>query len=309
MKKSNSSLSRIFQNRKRKSSGVTMNSKPFFLYKKLVDKSTLLQGFSIPIKYQPIFLELSGGLLVHGESMMVKILIDGDLYDAEWKNQPFDQNKFAGHPDVKQFRYSENSPIAQKLRQIFYSTQNYVKAALADPNRPKKQTIKIPEDLQEYIVISSTAQSDVFAFDCITNADQEEIQDQISTITEESFENDTFIPKTDSSAGYRLSETVRKVRALDRNIGDSLKRLYDYRCQITGEKIGNEYAVEVVEAHHIAPFTTSLNNDTNHIIILSPTFHRIVHKANPVFDYTNLCYRFPNGVIEKVRLNKHLGIY
>ena len=281
---------------------------PLFLYKKLVDKSTLLQGFSIPVKYQPLFLELSGGLLVHGESMMVKILIDGELYEAEWKNQAFDQNKYAGHSDVMQFRYSENSPIAQKLRQIFFSTQNFVQAALADPNRPKKQTIKIPEEIQEYIVISSTAQADVFAFDCITSADQTEVHNQISDIPEESFENDSFIPKADATAGYKLSDSVRKVRKLDRSIGDSLKRLYDYRCQITGEKIGDEYAVEVVEAHHIAPFTTSLNNDTNNIIILSPTFHRIVHKANPVFDYANLCYTFPNGVVEKVRLNKHLGI-
>ena len=281
---------------------------PLFLYKKQVDKSTLLQGFSIPVKYQPLFLELSGGLLVHGESMMVKILIDNELYEAEWKNQAFDQNKYVGHSDVMQFRYSENSPIAQKLRQIFFSTQNYVQAALTDPNRPKKQTIKIPEEIKEYIVISSTAQSDVFAFDCITNADQTEVHDQISAISEESFENDSFIPKSDSTAGYKLSDSVRKIRKLDRSIGDSLKRLYDYRCQITGDKIGDEYAVEVVEAHHIVPFTDSLNNDTNNIIILSPNFHRIVHKANPIFDYANLCYRFHNGVIEKVKLNKHLGI-
>lgn len=281
---------------------------PLFLYKKLVDKSTLLQGFSIPIKYQPLFLELSGGMLVHGESMMVKILIDGELFDAEWKSQAFDQNKYAGHTDVMQFRYSENSSLAQKLRKIFLSTQNFVQTALADPNRPKKQTIKIPEELQEYIVISSTAQPDVFAFDCITNADQAEVHNQIAEFSEESFENETFFPKSDTTAGYKMSTSVRKVRKLDRSIGDSLKRLYDYRCQITGEKIGDEYAVEVVEAHHIAPFTTSLNNDTNNIIILSPSFHRIVHKANPIFVYENLCYRFPNGAIEKVKLNKHLGI-
>lgn len=282
---------------------------PLFLYKKLVDKSTLLQGFSIPIKYQPLFLELSGGLLVHGESMNVKILVDGELYEAEWKNQAFDKNKYAGHTDVMQFRYSENSSLAQKLRQIFFSTQNFVQTALADPSRPKKQTIKIPEELQEYIVISSTAQPDIFAFDCITNADQTEVHNQIAEFSEEAFENDTFFPKSDTTAGYKMSTSVRKVRKLDRSIGDSLKRLYDYRCQITGEKIGDEYAVEVVEAHHIAPFTTSLNNDTNNIIILSPSFHRIVHKANPIFDYENLCYRFPNGAIEKVKLNKHLGIY
>lgn len=279
-----------------------------YLYKKLVDKSTLFQGFSIPVRYQSLFLQLCDGMLVHGQSMMVKILVDGELFDAEWKNQAFDQNKYAGHADVMQFRYSEKSPIANKLRQIFHTTYNFVQSTLNDPNRPKKQTIHIPDELQEYIVISATSQPDVFAFDCVTNADQVEVHSQISAITEEFFENDSFIPKSDSSAGYKISAAVRKVRKLDRSIGDSLKRLYDYRCQITGEKIGDEYAVEVVEAHHIAPFITSLNNDTNNIIILSPTFHRIVHKAKPIFNYDDLSFVFSNGVVEKVKLNKHIGV-
>ena len=77
-------------------------------------------------------------MLVHGESMMVKILIDGELFDAEWKNQAFDQNKYAGHADVMQFRYSEKSPIANKLRQIFQTTYNFVQGALNAPDRPKK---------------------------------------------------------------------------------------------------------------------------------------------------------------------------
>lgn len=41
-----------------------------FLYQKLVDRSTLRQGFSIPVECQDLFLALSGGLLVHGETML-----------------------------------------------------------------------------------------------------------------------------------------------------------------------------------------------------------------------------------------------
>lgn len=277
-----------------------------FLYKKLVDKSTLFQGFRIPVKYQPLFLQLCEGMLVHGESMMVKILIDGELFDAEWKNQAFDQNKYAGHADVMQFRYSEKSPIANKLRQIFQTTLNYVQGALNDPDRPKKQTIRIPEELQEYIIISATSQPDVFAFDCVTNAEQIEIQKEIKGVSEESFEEWNG-SKQDKTSGYNYSTSLRKVRKLDYSIGESLKRLYDYCCQVTGEKVGDQYAVEVVEAHHINPFTISMNNDTDNIIILSPSFHRIVHKAKPTFNYDNLSFEFPNGVIEKVKLNKHLN--
>lgn len=282
-----------------------MITPPSFLYKKLVDKSTLFQGISIPVKYQPLFLALSGGMMVHGESMMVKILIDGELYDAEWINQGFDKNKFAGHSDVMQFRYSEKSPLATKLRIVFQTTYTFVQDALNNPNRPRKQVIKIPEELQEYIIISATSQPDIFVFDCITNAEQVEVQKEIESISEESFEEWTG-PIQDKTSGYTYSSSLHKVRKLDHSIGESLKRLYDYRCQVTGEKVGNQYAVEVVEAHHINPFTKSMNNDTDNIIILSPSFHRIVHKAKPVFDYKNLSFVFPNGVIEKVKINKHL---
>lgn len=277
-----------------------------FLYRKLVDKSTLLQGFSIPAAYQPLFFELSGGLLTHGESMKVKILIDGQLYDAEWKNQGFDQNKYAGHTDVMQFRYSENTPIAQRLRQIFCSTQKYIQEILADTNRPAKQLVRIPDELQEFILISATSQPDVFAFDCITCADQTSAHQELEKISEEMFEGAAFLPKHDETASVVLSESLHKVRKLDRSIGESLKKLYDYRCQVTGEKIGNEYAVEVVEAHHIVPFIQSMNNDTSNIIILSPNFHRIVHAAKPKFERSDLSFHFPNGEIAKVKLNKHL---
>jgi hypothetical protein len=66
--------------------------------------------------------------------------------------------------------------------------------------------------------------------------------------------------------------------------------------------------VTEVEAHHIEYFTQSLNNDTQNIIILSPTFHRIVHRYNPRFDRDRLCFEFANGVREAVRLDRHLRI-
>jgi predicted restriction endonuclease len=83
--------------------------------------------------------------------------------------------------------------------------------------------------------------------------------------------------------------------------------LYDYRCQMTGEKVGESYSAMVVEAHHIIPFIESLNNDTTNIIILSPSYHRIIHKVKPTFDRKQLAFCFPNGLVEKVKLNKHLS--
>ena len=75
---------------------------------------------------------------------------------------------------------------------------------------------------------------------------------------------------------------------------------------MTGEKVGDEYNALVVEAHHIIPFTESMNNDTSNIIILSPTYHRIIHKAKPHSAHKALAFEFPNGLVEKVTIDKHL---
>ena len=118
---------------------------------------------------------------------------------------------------------------------------------------------------------------------------------------------ETFEPREVKSAGIKQVTRLQKVRQLDRSIGDSLKLLYDYRCQMTGEKVGDEHNALVVEAHHIIPFTESMNNDTSNIIILSPSYHRIIHKAKPVFDRPSLSFHFPNGLVERVKIDKHLA--
>ena len=61
------------------------------------------------------------------------------------------------------------------------------------------------------------------------------------------------------------------------------------------------------KAHHIEYFTRSMNNNASNIIIVNPNFHRIIHQASPIFDRKTLSFRFPNGVIEKVKLDKHLN--
>ena len=43
-----------------------------------------------------------------------------------------------------------------------------------------------------------------------------------------------------------------------------------------------------------------------YVMILSPNYHRIVHQANPHFNRKTLSFEFSNGLIEKVKLNRHL---
>ena len=278
-----------------------------FLYQKLIDRSTLRQGFQIPVEFHHLLKAMPGGMPQHGETRNVKVLIDGVGYDAQLKNQDFDRTKYDGHADVIQIRYSEGCALVKRLREVFSSTWNYVESIKNLPkNINRKFTIRIPKEHQEFLALSTTDLPDVFVADCITTTVKAEVKTEVSTMSELNFE--TFEPREDKSAGIKQVTRLQKVRLLDRSIGDSLKLLYDYRCQMTGEKVGDEYNALVVEAHHIIPFTESMNNDTSNIIILSPSYHRIIHKAHPSWDSKNLAFIFPNGLIEKVKIDKHLNI-
>jgi hypothetical protein len=165
-----------------------------------------------------------------------------------------------------------------------------------------RRRIIVPEELQEFIYINATTQNNIFALDYVTCNEEQALRHDIKSISEDVFETLSIDALKDEDTGF--SQAVRKVRKLDKSIGDTLKKLYDYRCQLTGERIGDQYSADVVEAHHIVPFTNSLNNDARNIIIVNPTFHRIIHQTEP--EFKNLSFIFPNGVVEKVLLNKHL---
>lgn len=273
-----------------------------FIYSKIVDKSLLWDGFSIPAQYHKIFHMLVPAISEHGENVNVKILIDGDLYDAQLKNIAFDQDTWEGHADIIQFRYSPQSPLSKKLRQIFSYTHQYIAQERVNRQPGDRRRIIVPEELQEFIYINATTQNNVFALDYVTCNEEQALRHDIKSISEDVFETLSIDALKDENTGF--SQAVRKVRKLDKSIGDTLKKLYDYRCQLTGERIGDLYSAHVVEAHHIVPFTKSLNNDASNIIIVNPTFHRIIHQTKP--EFKNLSFIFPNGVVEKVLLNKHL---
>ena len=276
-----------------------------FFLKHSVDLSLLTNGFHIQTEFHQLVYALPGGTLHHGESREIKVLIDGEEFTTKLYNIGFDQNKYPDHPDLLQVRYSPGSPIARKLQSVFAEDYRYLMASrgLAVP----RKQIRLPNDNHDEIVFLGTAMPNVFILDCISSEERKKAATEIRQMSELDFEN-AFEAREDANAGIREISGIRRIRQLDRSIGDSLKRLYDFRCQMTGERIGSEYDVLVVEAHHIVPFTLSMNNDTSNIIIVSPDYHRIIHKAKPVWDCKKLSFKFPNGLQERVKVNKHLGV-
>lgn len=274
-----------------------------FLLKHAVDLSLLTNGFHIQTEFHELVYSLPGGILYHGESRRIKILINGEEFITKLYNIGFDQTKYPGHPDILQVRYSPMAPIARKLQSIFIDDYQYLLAARETMGLRKH--IQLPEDNHDEIVFYGTTIADVYILDCIRAKEHTLASTEIHLMNELDFET-SFVARDDSTANIKEAISIHRIRQLDRSIGDSLKHLYDFRCQMSGEKIGEPYDALVVEAHHLVPFTESMNNNTSNIMILSPSYHRIIHKSKPIWDERNLSFHYPNGLIEKVKLNKHL---
>lgn len=272
-----------------------------FLLRRPVDLSLLTDGFHIPVIFHPLVYSICGEIH-RGDNMPVKILIDNETFDAKLYNINFDQKRYPGHPDLLQIRYSPGSSIAKRLQTIFSREYEFLLKERIIVG-PRKQ-IQLPKEYNSHIVFYGTRVSCFFVIECNLPSYSKEIQKDLQGLTEEEFE--IITPIEDRTASIKEMSRVQRIRQLDRSIGETLKELYGYRCQMTGEQIGDKYGVNCVEAHHIIPFTKSLNNDTSNIIILSPSYHRIIHQAKPFFNRKQLTYEFPNGLIEKVQIDKHL---
>ena len=93
---------------------------------------------------------------------------------------------------------------------------------------------------------------------------------------------------------------------MSKAVGDNLKIVYGYRCQICGAYIGEKYGSHLIHAHHINYFTKSLNNNQDNVMIVCPNHHGIIHDINPVFDREKKIYVYPNGYKEDLLLNYHI---
>lgn len=242
-----------------------------FLLCKEIDKSTLERGFAIPVAAQEIFsFYLSGGALAHGEKRKVTIFFDGECFDVTLRSSGFNRDKYSEHAEQWQILYGKNSEIARRFREIFSAGQKFFSL--------------YPTDRKDAFYLRAE-----FACDELT---AEKLLD-LSTLT-------------DSQAALLEKFGLSKYRKLNRQIGEALKRNYNFRCQICGLNVGDFYGVNLAECHHIAPFSQSLNNDAKNLLIVCPNHHRIIHAAKPTFDRERKLYLYSNGYAEGLLLNEHL---
>ena len=278
-----------------------------YAYKKEVDWSLLNQGLSIPLDIQVIFQNNIKKFISRGESKDIYLVLEGNSYKVKLVNQRFDESKYPNHKDILQIRYNPHSAIADKLRCVFSYTYGYICEQRNNQEEKQRKYFRIPEDIKEFLAVYTTEYEDTYLVECITHTETAEARGLLVKENEQSYKASINYPVIDPTASIERIQQLVKMRRLSRAIGENLKMLYEYRCQICGDDFGKRYDAHVVESHHINPFVASMNNDATNQIIICPNHHRVIHKAEPVFTRRRLLFVYLNGTEEKLLLNKHIS--
>ena len=252
------------------------------LYKKLIDKSLLKEGFTIPKFIYELIKKNQNWNLKYNQKKAISISIDGSKFEAIMKNQQFNKEKYPNHYDIVQVRYSKNNPFAKKLQKMYDGDIN-----------KKSLIVRFNEEFS----------IDIYPYDEMSN---EKLFTKEEKQSEQVYESTINNKTSDIKARIVRKKVFVNQRIYDRRICNQLKRLYNNKCQICGFDPYKEINEHVSEAHHIEYFTKSCNNNANNILILCPNHHRIIHKANPEFSTDKLEFHFKNGYTAKIMTNNHL---
>jgi len=276
-----------------------------YVLKKEVDWSLLTEGITVPNKNRVVFGRIMERFLSRGESKDITLLLNGKSYKAKINNVNFGE-KYNRKEDTLQIRYSRNGELANEMKRLFYKSYNYINNIRNNRQPGDRSAIRLPDECKEYLTIYTTEYDDTYLLETIASDDLTLLKSVIASKNEIEIEN--FFSQNILDVNATIEERLRldKIRKIDTKIGDNLKLLYNFRCQICGKKIGEEYETNVAQAHHIDYFIQSLNNDSNNQLVVCPNHHYIIHNINPTFNRETVTYIYPNGLQEKLQVNKHL---
>lgn len=88
-------------------------------------------------------------------------------------------------------------------------------------------------------------------------------------------------------------------------LAESLKSIYDHRCQVCGMNFKINYDEPFAETHHIHSLSNGGLDISKNIIVICPNHHRIIHRTDANFDRSKLLYKYPNGLEERLLLADH----
>lgn len=195
-----------------------------YVYKKEIDWFTLMEGFTLPLDNQVIFLRNMENFLQRGESKIIHFFMNGKTYDAKIVNVNNSAEK--RKKDAYQIRYTRNGELAQTLQQYFFKSMSYIKTIRESRDPKDKSYIKVPEGLKEYLAIYTTEYEDTFLFEPIGQEDFQVMKKTIQGMRECVVENK--IEFEDKNSGIEKRLQIVKICKLNRKIGENLKLLCGY---------------------------------------------------------------------------------
>lgn len=151
------------------------------LMQKEIDKSLLVDGFTIPQKAHNI-LRLANSYPSRGEAKSVIIFMEGQQYEARIINVAF-SGRNAEHSDVIQLRYSKQSPIAIAFQTIFMASHNYILGKRETTGFQNRTHIPLPKGAKEYVILSVLEEPFHFKIDCHPISPTNDVVKDDSTIT------------------------------------------------------------------------------------------------------------------------------
>lgn len=157
--------------------------------------------------------------------------------------------KFKRKKDTLQIRYSKNGELAKALQACFLKSYQFIKTTREMREPGDRTMIRLPEECKEYLAIYTTEYDDSYVLETIVADDIVSLWQAVSGQKERVMEAEFNYDVEDSTSTILETERIVKIRKLNKKIGDNLKLLYGYRCQICGQLIGEEFGSHIVEAH------------------------------------------------------------
>lgn len=222
---------------------------------------------------------------------------------------------------VKALGYVNYSEAFEDISGRFRKNNNYLKfrrdefdVLTGNPRKgwhkraPASAVVLMHNDLKNYDFDSFTQivkdliadGNKVYVAPAITLDDQK----IITQFTEEEIER--IINQQDFTSKVVKQTKKTNLRIFDDRIQKSLKKLYQYRCQICGATATVMYGVDVTEAHHLDYFSKTANNNPGNIVILCLDHHRIVHKVKAIFNFELHQFEYENAKVDPLMYNLHL---
>ncbi len=102
--------------------------------------------------------------------------------------------------------------------------------------------------------------------------------------------------------GYLYGPVSTRARAWAR----TLREMYEDRCQLCGWTARGQYGTDVCEAHHLHWLSRGGKDELDNLVLLCPNHHRVVHRMDGVFDYSDHSFVLGKSHREELALPGHL---